>query len=449
VPSSRVNAILVVGCVAMVAPSCTTSTAEENNTSEMVASVTVVPADPSIQVGQSAQLTATLRDVDGNELSGKGVTWTSSAGTIAAVSADGLVAGQAAGTASITATSEGVSGSTTVTVTESGSCSNTFSDVTLPLCDGTYTQSVSSSTFPRNAVIRAQNPGKVRFTGSFESGSDLTFRGIVVANTGEKDLGARSLYEDMSFVGGPPCGNTVNTSSNSSTTIRRSAFYGRGGRYLFLVYEETGVVLEDVIFRPDGGWGEGGSNCTEFEPTAALNNYNSSTFTCVGCILFDGLVTAHSSSEILGGLGVNCHNTSSIMLFENSLVVGSRAAFYAEGNGTCDSVVVRNSAALGSGSGSGNRWGYNRNVGGKTNLIRFTTDGFCYAWDGTNVLSDSKVSGPIDGCTGPTNGAGASLTLNTAFLDNPRWRREMCDEAGVTRGWCGTSTSLSQYLLSF
>jgi hypothetical protein len=434
---------------AIVASSCTSSTAEENNTPHEVASVTVLPSDPTIQVGQSAQLTAMLRDAGGDEVTGSTVAWESSAGAIAAVSADGLVAGQAPGTATITATAGGVSGTTTVTVTESGECSTSFANVNLPLCDGTYSQAVTDATFPAGSEIRAQNPGKVRFTGGFEAGDGLTFRGIVVAGPGEKDLGARSLYEDMSFVGGPGCGNTVNTSSNSNTTIRRSAFYGRGGRYLLMVYEESGVRLEDVIFRSDGGWGEAGSSCTESEPTAVLNNYNSSNFTCLGCILFDGITRAHSSAEVLGGLGVNCHNSSSTMLFENSLIVNSRAGFYAEGRGTCDGVVVRNSAALASGSGSGNRWGYNRNVGGKTDLVNFTTDGFCYAWDGSNVLTDSKVAGPVDGCTGPTNGAGASITFNTAFLDNPRWRREMCEEAGVTRGWCATSMTLSEYLKSF
>jgi hypothetical protein len=444
-----VAGIPLIGLAAMVASSCTSSTAEETNSSEDVASVTVLPSDPTIQVGQSAQLTATLRDAGGSEITGRAVSWATSAGAIAAVSGDGLVAGLAPGTVTITASAGGTSGATTVTVTESGECSTSLSDVSPPLCDGTYSQSITETTFPRNAVIRAQHPGKVRFTGGFEAGDDLTFRGIVVTGSGEKDLGARSLYEDMSFVGGPGCGNTVNTSSNSNTTVRRSAFYGRGGRYLLMVYEETGVRLEDVIFRSDGGWGEAGSSCTESEPTAALNNYNSSNFTCIGCILFDGINRAHGSAEVLGGLGVNCHNSSSNMLFENSLIVNSRAGFYAEGRGTCDSVVVRNSAVLASGSASGNRWGYNRNVSGKTNLVNFTSDGFCSAWDGSNVLTDSKVSGPINGCTGPTDGAGASITLNTSFLDNPRWRREMCEEAGVTRGWCATTKTLSEYLQSF
>ena len=82
-----------------------------------VASVSVGPAAPSVQVGQTVQLTATPRDASGNALSGRVVTWASSAPAVATVNGSGLVTGVAAGTASITATSEGQSGTAAVTVT--------------------------------------------------------------------------------------------------------------------------------------------------------------------------------------------------------------------------------------------------------------------------------------------------------------------------------------------
>ena len=82
-----------------------------------VASVTVAPPTPSITAGSTVQLTATLRDAGGNTLTGRTVTWTTSASGVAIVSASGLVTGISAGGATITATSEGVSGTSTVTVT--------------------------------------------------------------------------------------------------------------------------------------------------------------------------------------------------------------------------------------------------------------------------------------------------------------------------------------------
>src|SRR5207245_3370467 len=80
-----------------------------------VASVTVTPATASVAVGQTVQLTATLRDANGNVLSGRTVLWTSDNAVVATVDGTGLVSGVSAGPAVITATSEGNGGSASVT----------------------------------------------------------------------------------------------------------------------------------------------------------------------------------------------------------------------------------------------------------------------------------------------------------------------------------------------
>src|SRR6266567_867811 len=82
-----------------------------------VASVSVSPAAPSLQVGGTVQLIATAKDSAGNVLTGRVVTWASSAPGIATISASGLVTGVAAGSATLTATSEGKNGTATVAVT--------------------------------------------------------------------------------------------------------------------------------------------------------------------------------------------------------------------------------------------------------------------------------------------------------------------------------------------
>ena len=81
-----------------------------------VASVTVSPATASLIKGNTLQLAAAEKDASGNVLTGRTVTWTSSAPAVATVSASGLVTAVAAGTATITATSEGVKGTAAVTV---------------------------------------------------------------------------------------------------------------------------------------------------------------------------------------------------------------------------------------------------------------------------------------------------------------------------------------------
>jgi len=81
-----------------------------------VLSVSVTPTAPAVDVGQSVQLTATTRGAGGETLTGRPITWRSSNEQVAFVSSTGVVVGLRAGTATITATAEGVSASIIVTV---------------------------------------------------------------------------------------------------------------------------------------------------------------------------------------------------------------------------------------------------------------------------------------------------------------------------------------------
>src|SRR5262245_62170670 len=64
-----------------------------------------------------ATLQAVVKDSSGTVLTGRTVTWSSSSTAIASVNATGLVSGVAAGSATITATSEGHNGTSAITVT--------------------------------------------------------------------------------------------------------------------------------------------------------------------------------------------------------------------------------------------------------------------------------------------------------------------------------------------
>jgi len=80
-------------------------------------SVTLSPTTLSFSsLGDTEQLTATVRDQDGATISGASITWTSSSSSVASVSSTGLVAAVADGTATITATSGTASGTASVTV---------------------------------------------------------------------------------------------------------------------------------------------------------------------------------------------------------------------------------------------------------------------------------------------------------------------------------------------
>ena len=81
-----------------------------------VASVTVSPSTASLTVGQGVKLVATTKDSAGATLTGRAITWSSSAPSIASVDSTGYVTAVAAGSATITATSEGKSGTAAITV---------------------------------------------------------------------------------------------------------------------------------------------------------------------------------------------------------------------------------------------------------------------------------------------------------------------------------------------
>ena len=92
--------------------------------SASVSSVAVTPGTAALLVGVSdsaglgvTTATATPKDASGNTLTGRTITWASSAPAVATVSAGGVISAVSPGTANITATSEGQVGTVAVTVT--------------------------------------------------------------------------------------------------------------------------------------------------------------------------------------------------------------------------------------------------------------------------------------------------------------------------------------------
>ncbi|HJR41594.1 MAG TPA: Ig-like domain-containing protein [Gemmatimonadaceae bacterium] len=94
-----------------------TGSATANVTLVPVGSVTVSPTSFTLGVGAQTLLTATVRDGAGNVLTGRTVSWSSDAPSIASVSQGGLVTAAAAGSAGITASLEGKSATALITVT--------------------------------------------------------------------------------------------------------------------------------------------------------------------------------------------------------------------------------------------------------------------------------------------------------------------------------------------
>jgi len=138
---------------------------KENPTQPPVLTVVLTAPKQTIAVGEPLQLTAVARDVNGLTVSGATFTYTNSAPTVANVNSDGRIIGLSAGTASIAATSAGISSSpVTITVTATAGIKvvtmtgNTFVPATTNIQVG---QTVAFD-FPALAhnVIFAQRTGK-------------------------------------------------------------------------------------------------------------------------------------------------------------------------------------------------------------------------------------------------------------------------------------------------
>jgi hypothetical protein len=95
------------------------SNVARGSTSSRVSTVVVAPTTASIAVGATLGLSATVKDSQGNVLTGRNINWSTSNAGVAIVDASGMVTAVAAGSATITATCAGKSGSSSVTVTSS------------------------------------------------------------------------------------------------------------------------------------------------------------------------------------------------------------------------------------------------------------------------------------------------------------------------------------------
>lgn len=114
-----------------------------------VASVVVTVAEASLTVGQTTQATATARAADGSTLAGRTITWASSNSSVATVSSAGLVTSLAAGSTTISATSEGQSGSVALNVAPVPVATVTVALTASTLVEGQTTQGT--------ALLRAAN----------------------------------------------------------------------------------------------------------------------------------------------------------------------------------------------------------------------------------------------------------------------------------------------------
>jgi uncharacterized protein YjdB len=187
---------------------CGSSSSPGGDTLGPVASVTVTLASPSVGAGLGTTAVATLRNMAGDVVTGRTVTWSSSATLVATVSPAGAVTAVAAGTATITGRSEGQTGQATLTVTANPVAAVTVALANPSLTQGASTQAVATirdgsgntltgrtvtwssaaagvATVSSSGAVTAVGPGAVLITATSEgqSGSaPLTVNAVAVAS---------------------------------------------------------------------------------------------------------------------------------------------------------------------------------------------------------------------------------------------------------------------------
>lgn len=117
-----------------------------------VASVVVSPGNQTIALAATQLYAATARDADGNPIAGKIFTWESSVPATASVNSGGLVSALSAGITTISATADGISGSSVLTVT--GAPAGTE---TLVAVGGRLQRGPASSDLPVAYVVEARD----------------------------------------------------------------------------------------------------------------------------------------------------------------------------------------------------------------------------------------------------------------------------------------------------
>ena len=217
-----------------------------------VASVTVSPASASVGTGQTTQLTAVTKDANGNVLTGRAVTWQSSNTGVATVNGSGLVTGIAAGSATITATSEGQSGTAAITVTGAA-----------PGC-------LTSTTAVQNTAFASQN-------GSFTATFDATPNAAGIDAATGLSQGAAASFTDLAVIIRFNSTGTIDARNGGAYAATNSISYTAGTSYHFRVVVDVSSHTYSAFVTPAGGSeqtiGTGFAFRTEQAGVTALANW--------------------------------------------------------------------------------------------------------------------------------------------------------------------------------
>jgi len=187
--ATAVATIAAGGSATSVAVGTTTITAASGSVSAQVTltvgapvlvSLAVTPASPSLALGTTQQFTATGTYSNGSTLNlTNSVTWSTGAGSVAAVNAQGLCSTAALGSTSVTAASGSVSGSTNIAVTPAQLVSIAVTPAIPTISTGATLQFVATGTFTDGSTQNVN--GTVQWNSDTLTTATINAQGLVTS----------------------------------------------------------------------------------------------------------------------------------------------------------------------------------------------------------------------------------------------------------------------------
>jgi uncharacterized protein YjdB len=198
-----------------------------------VASITVSLASSSVPVGGTTQATATMTDAGGVVLTGRTVGWVSSNAAVATVSNTGLVTAVGVGSASIIATSEGKTGSATLTVPTAGTASVTVSLASPVIALRSLTQATGTAKDANGNTLPDKD---IAFSSDNPSVATVSAQGVVTG----VGMGTAHII-----------GSNEGQSGSATITVAASAGYGSSAEKIRIV--DVGTTFAPTLSGPSAG----------------------------------------------------------------------------------------------------------------------------------------------------------------------------------------------------
>ena len=194
----------------------------------VVTTVTVSPVSASVVAGSTVNLQATVKDQNGNVMTGQAVTWSTGNSAAATVNSSGVVTGVAAGSATITATSSGKSGTAAITVTAAPPPAPVVTTVTVSPGSASV---VAGSTVSLQATVKDQN-------GNVMTGQTVTWS---TSNSAAATVNSSGVVSGVAAGSATITATSSGKSGTSSITVTSPPPPG-GGTLLFQEDFENGSL---------------------------------------------------------------------------------------------------------------------------------------------------------------------------------------------------------------